>query len=83
MNEFYVYVWINKSTNEIFYVGKGHKDRYYRTSARNKAFKKMIRENECFSYIVKDNLTDEEAREYEKKIIARLREKCPDTPLFN
>ena len=28
MNEYYVYEWYNVDTNEVFYVGKGKKDRY-------------------------------------------------------
>ena len=27
MNEYYVYEWYNIDTNEVFYVGKGKKDR--------------------------------------------------------
>lgn len=43
---FYVYEWYNKKTNEIFYVGKGTRNRY-KVKNRNSKFNKYIKENEC------------------------------------
>lgn len=43
---FYVYEWFNKKTNEIFYVGKGTRNRY-KVKNRNSKFNKYITENEC------------------------------------
>lgn len=39
MNRFYVYVWIRKDTNNVFYVGKGSNNRYKDLSMRISGFK--------------------------------------------
>ena len=42
--EFYVYEWYNTVTNEVFYVGKGTKNRYKNITKRNKYFLDYIKE---------------------------------------
>lgn len=44
---FYVYEWYNVDNNEIFYVGKGAKNRYKDVYRRNKIFKEYLKNNNC------------------------------------
>lgn len=57
---FYVYEWFIKDTNEIFYVGKGCKNRYKETKRRNKIFKEFYEKFNCDVRIIKyfDNEED-------------------------
>ena len=68
MNDFYVYEWYNIDTNEVFYVGKGCKNRYKNKTDRNKWFIEYINNNNLDSRIVKSNLTEEEAFSFEKQL---------------
>lgn len=52
-NIFYVYEWYIVDTNEVFYVGKGKKDRYKNLHSRNKFFLDMLRTHNCDVRIVK------------------------------
>ncbi len=61
---FYVYEWFIKETGEIFYVGKGSKNRY-KVRKHNKLFNYILDNNECESRIVKAFDKEEEAFEYE------------------
>lgn len=67
-NDFYVYKWYNMDTNEVFYVGKGHRDRYKSLSHRNQYFLDYVKNNHVSNQIVKDNLTEEEAFLEEEKL---------------
>ena len=68
--QYYVYEWFNKNTNEVFYVGKGCKNRYKQLTKRNEWFKNYYLENDCKSRIIKYFDNEEEAFAYEKlKII--------------
>lgn len=42
MNNFYVYVWIRKDIDKVFYVGKGKNNRYKDLSSRNKWFLNVV-----------------------------------------
>lgn len=70
----YIYKWYIKSTGEIFYVGKGCKDRYKNTK-RNKIFNKILAENDCESSIIQYFETDQEALEAEHNLIIELKAK--------
>lgn len=50
---FYVYEWFIIDTNEIFYVGKGCKDRYKDTRSRNKMFNEFYKRFNCNTRIIK------------------------------
>ncbi len=41
--QFYVYEWYNIETKEIFYVGKGTRNRINHKKRRNKLFKEYIK----------------------------------------
>ena len=68
MNDFYVYEWYNINTNEVFYVGKGRKNRYKNKTQRNKLFLQYIQNNEVDSRIVVDNLSEEDSFKKEKEL---------------
>lgn len=76
MNIFYVYIWKNKKTKEIFYVGLGSENRYKQTKQRNELFKKYYRNNKCKSYIYKKELDINEARQLEKELISKYKPCC-------
>lgn len=56
----------------MFYVGKGKGKRAERTSRRNKFFSDMYKTHNCNFRIKIDNLTEEEAFEYERKLKPNL-----------
>lgn len=64
---FYVYKWFIKSTNEIFYIGKGTKNRFKQVSKRNKLFKEVYKNNDCDVQIIEyfDKEEDAFKKEYE------------------
>ena len=73
-NNFYVYEWFNMNTNEVFYVGKGTKNRYKNSQQRNAYFKNYYNKYKCDVRIVKSSLTEDEAFEMEKDLIEKYRE---------
>ena len=83
-NIFYVYVWIRKDTNQIFYVGKGHAEKYKDMCSRNDWFlhvvNKVGKENIEIKFL-EENLSEEEAFEKEKYYIKKFREE--GKPLVN
>lgn len=74
VNVFYVYEWFNTENNEVFYVGKGKKDRCRNVKQRNKYFINYHNKHKCNVRKVKENLTEEEAFELEIKLIADYKE---------
>jgi hypothetical protein len=74
MNEFYVYIHLNPTTNEVFHIGKGKGNRANSKSSRNKYWKEYVSKigNNFKSIIVKNNLSETEALELEKKIIQKF-----------
>lgn len=73
---YYVYEWYNVDTEEIFYVGKGHGNRYRQKgkTKRNIFFLRYINKNKCESRIIINNLTEEEAYDKEHEIIVKYKE---------
>lgn len=67
---YYVYEWYDEDTGQVFYVGKGCKDRVIqlRKSKRNRFFLRYLNKHNCNFRIVKDDLTQDEALELESKI---------------
>ena len=74
MNNYYVYIYWRLDTNEPFYIGKGHGDRWRQISIhhRNKHFININNKHQIMCEIIKDNLTEEEAFYWEEFIIALL-----------
>lgn len=74
--QFYVYMFWRKDKNEVFYIGKGTKERYLdKRNNRNQYFKRICEKTETYSTIYKDNLSEEEAFKLEKDLIKEYREK--------
>lgn len=71
---FYVYEWYNIDTNEIFYVGKGCRERYKQITKRNKLFQEYYKNNHCNSRIIKYFEKEEDAFKYENERILELKE---------
>lgn len=70
---FYVYEWYNIKTNEIFYVGKGSKNRYKQVSKRNQKFREYYENNKCATRIIKYFDDERDALAYERKRILELK----------
>lgn len=76
--EFYVYRWYYINTNETFHIGKGKGQRYKeKTQSRNQFFKNIINKEKdnVTSEILVDNLTEQEAWDLEKQLIAKYKSK--------
>lgn len=72
-----VYYWINETTNEPFYVGKGRRERALRKAggSRNRYFNEVFLNNKCHVEFYKENIPEDEACQLERKLIAEFREK--------
>lgn len=70
---FYVYEWFNVKTKEIFYIGKGTKNRYKQTRKRNKLFLDYIQNNNCDVKIIKYFENEDDAFKYEYDKICELK----------
>lgn len=71
-NDYYVYIYWRLDTNEPFYVGKGHNDRWRKLFGRNKHFINIINKYPIVCEIVIDNLIESEAFYWEEEIIRIL-----------
>lgn len=67
-NDFYVYEHIRLDNETCFYVGKGRKKRAY-ISARNPIHDEIVKKHGMKVNIIKDNLSEEEAYDLERKTI--------------
>jgi hypothetical protein len=71
--EYYVYKHVRLKDDSIFYIGKGKGDRLDCSKNRNKYWNNIVKKDGGFtSKIVKDNLTEEEAFDLEKKMISEI-----------
>ncbi|GIN71635.1 hypothetical protein J14TS2_21100 [Bacillus sp. J14TS2] len=71
---FYVYEYFIKSTDEVFYIGKGTAERAWK-DARNPACEQIKKEYDWDIRIVQEQLTEEAALRLEKNLIIEHREK--------
>lgn len=69
---FYVYEWYVIKTGEIFYVGKGTRNRY-KVKNRNKKFNEKISKEPCDVRIIKYFESEEESFKYEEERINELK----------
>lgn len=72
-NIFYVYIYYIKKTNEIFYVGKGSKNRFSFKTKRNELFKEILNNNECEVKILVDGLEEKQAYDLEYNLCIELK----------
>lgn len=72
VTDFYVYEWFIKNTGEIFYVGKGHGNRYKVFHERAYAAEKIRKMYDTDSRFVGAELTEEQAIELENKEMVRI-----------
>jgi hypothetical protein len=68
----YVYGHYRKDTKELFYVGKGTGKRAWSERHRNRYWKNVVNKHGFNVKILHDNLTDEEAFNKEKELIAEV-----------
>ena len=73
-SDFYVYEWRIKETKEIFYVGKGRKNRYQEFHQNNLLAEKIRAEFETEIIFVAEELTESEALQIETDEIVRILE---------
>lgn len=69
---YYVYKWIRLDTNQVFYIGKGHGNRYKDRSMRNKYFNNVVNKvgiDNIKIEIIESNLDEATAFEKEKYYI--------------
>lgn len=69
---FYVYEWYVIDTGEIFYVGKGTRNRY-KVRKHNKFFDDFIKRYECSSRIIKTFENEKDAFNYEYERVYELK----------
>ncbi|MDG1849270.1 MAG: hypothetical protein P8I82_02100 [Flavobacteriales bacterium] len=74
MKDYYVYIHLNPSNNEIFYVGKGKGRRKTSKSSRNEKWVKYVSNlTEAFKVIVlKNNLSEREAFDLETRVLSKV-----------
>jgi len=71
--EYYVYKHIRLKDKSIFYIGKGKGDRLDCSKNRNEHWNRIVSKDGGFiSEIIKDNLSEEEAFNFETKIISEI-----------
>jgi group I intron endonuclease len=71
---FYTYAHYKPLNNELFYIGKGTKNRYLSKSNRNKHWINIVNKHGFVSKILSWWETEEEALEHEKLLIASLKD---------
>ena len=69
---FYVYEWFVKESGEVFYVGKGTKNRY-KVKKHNNFFNDFIKRYDCDSRIIKTFNDEQEAFSYEFERVNELK----------
>lgn len=74
MNDYYVYIYYRLDTNEPFYIGKGHGDRWRELGKdkRNKHFLRIIEKHSVACEIIRCDLTENQANDIECWLINEL-----------
>lgn len=73
-NQFYVYAHYTLDTNELFYIGKGQKDRC--KTKRNSYWFKVVNKHNYYIKFLYINLSQEEAYKLEIQSIAEYQPRC-------
>ncbi len=69
--DFYVYAHHRADNGEVFYIGKGRNARYYQSGRRTAEWKHIVKSYGYFTKILKSNLTNSQAVEYEYELISK------------
>jgi hypothetical protein len=81
MNDYYAYIHLNPTTNEIFYVGKGKGHRKSAKTSRNEKWteygSKLSEPNK--GLVLKENLSEKDALDLEKKVLKKIEFHYHDT----
>ena len=74
MNDYYVYIHLSPTTNEIFYVGKGKGHRKSAKTSRNEKWTEYVSKlSEPHKVLVlKENLSEIDALDLEKKVLKKI-----------
>ena len=67
---FYVYIWVRKDKESVFYVGKGSGRRAGKRTLRSDYFKRILNSTECYWKIILKNLSNKQALKKEIEFIA-------------
>lgn len=70
-NDYYVYGHYLKDNGILFYVGKGRRNRKLSNTGRSKEWKQITENNEWYACVIKDNLSETQALEFEKELISK------------
>lgn len=73
-DKYYVYGHKKLDTGELFYIGKGKKNRINSTRNRSKGWTETVATHGFISYIIKENLTNKEAVALEKELVIQNRD---------
>jgi hypothetical protein len=68
----YVYGHYKADDGKLFYIGKGNGRRAWRNDSRNRHWQNIVNKHGLVVKIIEDNLTDEEAFEKERQLIAEV-----------
>jgi hypothetical protein len=68
-NRFYVYEHLKPNTGEVFYIGRGTRNRAYQTRSRNNHWTNIVKKHGLEVNIVYKNLTSSEANQKEIELI--------------
>ena len=74
MNQYYIYIWFIKDTFKVFYVGRGHGNRYKILKKRTKYFKDFYEKYDCDSMILINGLSEEQSIALEPLFISFYRD---------
>ena len=69
--EYYVYVWLDRHTHEVFYVGKGHGNRWCNFQ-RGDAFQRELYRRNALAVLPVYNCSEKVALEVEARLIGYL-----------
>ena len=72
---YYIYIWYVINTGEVFYVGRGHGNRYKTLKKRSEYFHQFYDNYQCESKIIENDLIEEESYKKEKEWIAYYKAK--------
>ena len=76
MNKYYVYGHFIKSTNVLFYIGKGCHKRAAVKHNRNALWNELVAQHDYYSLIIRDNLSEKEAINFEQELLNEFPTEC-------